>query len=183
MSTKTRHSERKFLTTSDVARLSRRSRAQVFNWWKAGLIPARNLNVSGKHLRFSDSPELRDWCEARRWNQDEWFMAVVEATREAIVARDYGEELIIQELRRELRSQLSGSDDPDKLVEKWEQETAEQRRDKLRSVARVAWERLRIEETQEIARQLLDSTAPIQLLLKWLRAIADQRPDDLPRVP
>ena len=174
---------RNFLTTSDIARLSGRSRAQVLNWWKADLIPARNLNVSGKHLRFSDSPKLRDWCEARRWNQDDWFMAVVEVTRDAIVARDYGEELIIQELRRELRSQLSGSDDPDKLVEKWEQETAEQWLDKLRRVARVAWELLRIEATQEIARQLLDSTAPIQLLLKWLRAIAEQRRDELPRVP
>jgi hypothetical protein len=174
---------RNFLTTSDIARLSGRGRAQVLNWWKAGLIPARNLNVSGKHLRFSDSPELRDWCEARRWNQNEWFMAVVKATRDAIVARNYGEELIIQELRRELRSQLSGSDDPDKLLEKWEQETAEQCLDKLRRVARVASELLRIEATQEIARQLLDSTAPIQLLLKWLRAIAEQRPDDLPRVP
>jgi hypothetical protein len=173
---------RNFLTTRDIARLSNHSRAQVWNWWKDGLIPARNLNVSGKHLRFSDSPELRGWCEARRWNQNEWVMAVVEATRDEIVARAYGEELIIQELRRELRSELSGSDDPDKLVEKWEQETAEQCLDKLRRVARLAWERLRLEAIQEIARQLLDSTAPMQLLLKWLRAIAEQRPDDLPRV-
>jgi len=174
---------RNFLTTSDIARLSGRSRAQVLNWWKAGLIPARNLNVSGKHLRFSDSPQLRGWCESRRWNQDDWLIAVVKATRDEIVARDYGEELIIQELRRELRSQLSGSDDPDKLVEKWEQETAEQCIDNLRRVARVARERLRIEAIQEIARQLHDSTAPIQLLLKWQRAIAEQRPDDLPCVP
>src|SRR5262245_18404518 len=135
---------RNFLTTSDIARLSGRSRAQVLNWWKAGLIPARNLNVSGKHLRFSDSAELRGWCEARQWNQNEWLTGVVVATRDEIVARDYREELIIQELRRELRSQLSGSDDPDKLVEKWEQETAEQCIDKLRRIARVAWERLRI---------------------------------------
>ena len=174
---------RNFLTTSDIARLSGRSRAQVLNWWKAGLIPARNLNVSGKHLRFSDSPELRGWCEARQWNQDKWLMAAVVAARDQIVVRDYGEELIMQELQQELRSQLSGSDDPDKSIKKWEQETAEQRLDRVRRVARVAWERLRIEATQEIAWQLFDSTAPIQLLLKWLRAIAEQRPDELPRVP
>lgn len=173
---------RNFLTTKDIARLSGYSRAQIWNRAKAGEIPGERVKYSGKRVRFIDSPELRGWCEARRRNQNEWLMAVVEATRDEIVARDYGEELIIQELRRELRSQLSGSDDPDKLVEKWEKETAEQCLDKLRRVARVAWERLRIEATQEIARQLLDSTAPIQLLLKWLRAIAEQRSDELPRV-
>jgi hypothetical protein len=173
---------RNFLTTSDIARLSGCSRAHILNGWKAGLIPARNLNVSGKHLRLSDSPELRGWCEARRWNQDEWLMAAVEDTRDGIIARDYGEELIVEELRRELRRQLSGSDDPDKLIKKWEHETAEQRLDRLRRVPRIARERLRIEALEEIARQLLDSTAPIQLLLKWLRAITEQRRDDLPRV-
>src|SRR5438477_82149 len=65
---------RKFLTTSDIARLCGRTRAQVWNWAKAGLIEAqtgaRRVNGSGKQIRYIDSPELREWCEAKRNRED-----------------------------------------------------------------------------------------------------------------
>jgi len=171
---------RNFLNTSDIARLSGYSRAQVWNWWKAGLIPARNINTRGKRLRFIDSPEIRLWCEIRltRLNPNELKLAVIEAAVLDIILRDCSgdlERVIVPEILRQLRD----SKDPDQLLKKWERAMAERRPDDLPHVDLAYAGR---DAFAEICRQLRDSKNRDQLLKEWGWAIVDRSPDDLPRV-
>jgi hypothetical protein len=123
---------RNYLTISDIARHCRYSNAQVWNWWKAGLIPARNANARGKHIRFVDSPALRAWCEMRRSrpNPNELKLAVIECAVLDIILRDYSGDLdrvILPQICR----QLLESEDPDQLLKKWARAIVHQRPDDL----------------------------------------------------
>src|SRR6266542_201794 len=104
---------RNFLTTNDIARLCAYSRAQVWNWWKAGLIPWRNANPRGKQIRFIDSPEIRFWCDVKRKRSHvEVHNAFIEGIVRAVIARDYRADparFIVRDIDRQLRE----SEDPD----------------------------------------------------------------------
>jgi len=132
MSTKSRYSERKFLTTSDVARLSGHSRAQVLTWWKAGLIPAQNANAGGKQLRFIDSPELRMWGELKRKRGDYWILELLKTIVDCVVLRDRRRDAAPpSDILAEILRQLVASKNPKQLLTKWARALVDGRFDDL----------------------------------------------------
>jgi hypothetical protein len=171
---------RKYLTTNDVARLCRRSRAQILNWLKAGKkIPGRVI-TPGKHNRFIDSPILRGWCEQSvlRLPLHGLGRGITEAIVRQVIARDYQadpEGFVARELNR----QLHESEDPDELYKKWERGWVEERPEDL---PRVDLAHLGCDVVVEMRRQILDSEDPDQLITRWARALVEGRPEDLPRV-
>jgi len=174
---------RNFLTTKDIAELSGYRRAQIWNWAKAGKIPGQRVKHSARRVRFVDSPEIREWCNRRRGGLDAWMWTVIEATVLAVVARDCSanpekiEKIIAQETQR----QLDESDDPDRLLKKWELAMKDGNPENLPPV-----DLLRVMGSDilaEMMRQLVDSEHPGRLLTRWQRACADQRCDDLPYIP
>lgn len=123
---------RNFLTPSDIARLTNYSRAQVWNWWKAGLIPARNVNARGKHIRFIDSPELTMWCEIKRRRDDYWIIELIQAIVACVMLRDRGADAPKRgDVVAEIFRQLLDSKKPDQLFKKWTRALRDQRFDDL----------------------------------------------------
>src|SRR5437870_5613876 len=115
---------RNFLTMKDLVRLSGCSRAEIVNWWKAGLIPAQHANPSGKHLRLVDSPELRIWCEVkkRRLSYEELFLEFLRAVVRAVSARDREADVPSRsDIVGEIFRQLLDSKNPGRLIKKWGQ--------------------------------------------------------------
>ena len=170
---------RNFLTTKDIAELSGYSRCQIWKLAKANKIPGQRGKYCGARIRYIDSPVLRAWCQAPRWNTDEWLKTILEATVHEVIARDYLPNLDSL-FRQELRRQLRESDDPDLLLKKWRRAMVERRPEDL---PRIDSRRLFIWVLGEIVRQLVDSKNLKQLLKKWGRAIVDRRPEDLPCIP
>jgi predicted DNA-binding transcriptional regulator AlpA len=167
---------RNFLTTKDISRLSGYSRAQIWNRAKAGEIPGERVKYSGKRLRFIDSPEIRSWCEERRFGLIALEWSVIEGTVLAVIERDYRDnpdKIVFQEIQR----RLAESDDPDQLLKKWERAMRAGKREDL---PRIDLSRLGSDILGEILRQLVDSKNPKQLLRKWARALLDGRFEDLP---
>jgi hypothetical protein len=173
---------RNFLTTSDIARLSGYTRAQVWNWAKAGLIPARRVNRHGKHHRYIDSPEIRGWCEAKlsRGGGIYELVGVIAGIALEILCRDCPTDLADKLILAEIDRQLCEAKDPDQLLKKWAQALADGCRDDL---PRINLASACSDISAELWRLLLESKDPGQLLKKWGQAIVDHRPDDLPRVP
>jgi hypothetical protein len=119
---------RNFLSTSDIAQLSGYSRAQVLNWWRAGLIPARNANAGGKQLRFIDSSALRLWCELKRKGTDYWILEVIKTVIECIVLRDRGADAIPRsDVLAEMLRELVDSKNPKQLLLDWARALADGR--------------------------------------------------------
>jgi hypothetical protein len=172
---------RNFLTTCDIARLTRYSRAQIWNLAKLDKIPGRRVKYSRKRYRYVDSTEIRMWCEVKRRqpSDDELAVAFIEALVRAVIARDYRadpEKFIF----REICAQLDASKDPQQLLEKWERAMVDRR---PKGLPHVDLARLGSEVVVEIRRHLLDSKNPEELIEKWARAVWDQRFEDLPHVP
>jgi predicted DNA-binding transcriptional regulator AlpA len=151
---------RNFLTTKDISRLSGYSRAEIWNRAKAGEIPGERVKYSGKRLRFIDSPEIRSWCEERRFGLIALEWSVIEGTVLAVIERDYRD-----------------NPDNDQLLKKWERAMRAGKREDL---PRIDLSRLGSDILGEILRQLVDSKNPKQLLRKWARALLDGRFEDLP---
>jgi hypothetical protein len=122
----------KFLSTKDIARLSGCSSAQVLNWWKAGLIPARNANAGGKQLRLIDSPELQMWCavKSKRLTGDELMLECIKAIIAGVTRREFdrgADPPQPSDVVGEVFRQLNDSDDPVQLFKKWARAVWEQR--------------------------------------------------------
>jgi hypothetical protein len=130
-----------------------------------GAIPGQRVKCE-KRYRYIDEPVIRAWCKRPRWDEDERFCEIIKATWNEILLRDYLPHLesLHQELRSQIRRQLSDSDDPDELIKKWMSATSQECGDYLRRAARVLLARLSNDVIAEIARQLLDSKDPGQLL-------------------
>jgi hypothetical protein len=174
------HLMRNFLTTCDIARLSHRGRAQISSLAKAGKIPGRRSNRRKPH-RFIESPEIRMWCGVKRnrLSRRETGLIFIEGILRAVIARDYRadpDRFILREICRQLRE----SEDPDRLVKKWERARVARHPEDL---PRIDLAHAGSHILVEIRRQLLDSKNPEQLLKKWARALWDQRFEDLPHVP
>jgi hypothetical protein len=126
---------RNFLTTSDIARMAGRSPAQILKRWKAGLIPARNVNTCGKQLRLIDSPELRMWCEMERRGRDYWLLELIKTITTCIMLRDRGADAPNRgDVTAEIIRQLLDSKNPAKLIEKWARALRDQRLNDLPQV-------------------------------------------------
>lgn len=96
----------------------------------------------------------------------------------ALIERDYRadpDRFILREICRQLRE----SEDPDRLLKKWERARVDQHPENL---PRIDLAHVGSDILAEI-RRLLDSKNPEQLLKKWARALWDQRFDDLPHIP
>lgn len=170
---------RNYLTTSDIARLSDHTPAQVRNWdWhRAGSILRQQASRSGKQMRFVDEPIVRALCEVKRRREDPvaTFIRLIGTIVLATVARD-----LTTFIRAEILEQLRESEHPSELLKKWERAIVDGH---AKDFPRIEVTHARSEVLAEIFRQLVDSQDPEQLFRKWLRAVVDQRPDDLPRVP
>jgi hypothetical protein len=180
MSTRPGHLKRNFLSTGDIARLSHRSRAQISSLAKAGKIPGQRVNRQ-KPYRYFDSPEIRKWCEVnrKRLSRIERLHAFIPAIVSAVIERDYRADPD-RFILREIDSQLCESQDPDRLLEKWERARGDRHTEDL---PRIDLAHAGREILAQICRQLVDSKNPEQLLKKWARALWDQRFDDLPHIP
>src|SRR5262245_43037684 len=119
---------RKFLTTNDIARLARRSRAQIWSLAKLDRIPGQRVKYCGRRFRYLDSPEIRLLCEIkrRRLNDNELALLAIEGLVRAVIERDYlaDFEKFKKFMLREFRAQLRESTDPEQLVEKWKRAIA-----------------------------------------------------------
>jgi predicted DNA-binding transcriptional regulator AlpA len=166
---------RKWLSTIDIARLARRSRAQIYNRAKAGKIPGKRAN-RGRPFRYIDEPEIRAWCrtERDRVNQLELWFDIIELTVRAVRERD-----LEKMIRWEVRKQLRESKDPEQLFEKWQRWMVHRRPEDPPPVSLGRASRYIF---AEIWKQFTDSEDPVQLLRKWQQALADRHPEDLPAV-
>lgn|SRR5262249_12514548 len=172
---------RNFLTTCDIARLTRYSRAQIWNLAKLDKIPGKRVEYCGRRLRYIDSPEIRMWCEVkrRRMSDNELAFVFVDALVRAVIERDYRadpEKFIV----REISAQLDASKDPDQLLKKWERALADRR---PKDLPHVHLARVGSEVLTEVRKQLLDSKNPEGLIKKWARELWNQRFEDLPHFP
>jgi len=165
---------RNWLSTNDIARLARRTRAHICEKVKGGTLPGKRVNRD-KPYRVKDEPEIRAWCktEADRKNQAELCADVIEFTVRAIRERD-----LDKIIRWEIARQLLDSDDPDRLVKKWERAVA----DRPDDLPRVDMARAARHIFVAIWEQLTDSDNEVELLRKWQRALIDEHPEELPRV-
>jgi hypothetical protein len=55
-----------FLTPKDLGDLAGYTKAQMCNLARANQIPGTRLNPRGKHYRFADTPEIRQWCASKK---------------------------------------------------------------------------------------------------------------------
>jgi hypothetical protein len=55
-----------FLTPKNLGDLAGYTKAQMCNLARAKEIPGTRVNPGGKHYRFADTPEIREWCASKK---------------------------------------------------------------------------------------------------------------------
>ena len=55
-----------FLTPKDLGDLAGYTKAQMCNLARAKEIPGTRVNPGGKHYRFADTREIREWCASKK---------------------------------------------------------------------------------------------------------------------
>ena len=59
-----------FLTPKDLGNLAGYTKAQMCNLARAKKIPGTRVNPAGKHYRFADTREIREWCAWKKADRE-----------------------------------------------------------------------------------------------------------------